>query len=135
MSSPNTRNDLSDLLRECVSSFPLYEPSQHFHAHESKTGQIDAEYSMFGFSPRERKGGCTLHVVVMGDIGYVNNIRIPKIIQLKGFGKALMACAEDFLKKAGCAKSILSPSGDTRDVFYGKLGYVPLNDLEMHKIL
>lgn len=126
MSSRNSRKDLADLLRECVSSFSLYDAS-HFVQAREMLGQIDAQYSSHPFLPSLNFTGVELHVCLRGETGYVGWIRIPKEVRGRGHGSELIACAERFFRKAGCSEIELTPSGEGKIEFYGKCGYVKKN--------
>ena len=128
MSLLNSRKDLADLLRECVSSFSLYDSSHFVQAHEHECGQIDVEYSSLGFLFAHRFQGIELHVAMKGSMGFVGSIRIPEAARGKGHGTDLMACAEEFLKKTGCCEIELTASGANKHRLYEKLGYVMFDE-------
>jgi GNAT superfamily N-acetyltransferase len=121
-------SSLVSLLRDCLADFPLYDKSHFVQSHEM-LGQIDAQYSSHPFLASLNFTGVELHVCVRGETGYVAWIRIPKELRGKGHGSELIACAEQFFRKAGCSEVELTASGENKRVFYEKLGYFIISEV------
>jgi ribosomal protein S18 acetylase RimI-like enzyme len=60
-----------------------------------------------------------------GHRGWVYYVAVDPVAQSKGFGRAIMAAAEDWLRQQGIAKIMLMvrPDNATVRAFYDRLGY------------
>jgi len=80
-----------------------------------------------------RDGGELVATVMVGDDGHrgwVYYLAVDPTRQRSGIGRTMMAAAEDWLAKRGCAKLNLMVRGDNAGArgFYARLGY-ELNDV------
>lgn len=133
--------ELTGIIKECLrKSFPLYdlfEDRQHLSITKTD-GKLFLTYNPSNTWPPLKllEDGRVIQTTILGlqiekELGYITELIIDTENRRKGYGKALLLAAEEFMKKIGCKRIIVSASGETTKKFYQAMGFFKLEESEL----
>lgn len=138
MDEENTQ--LRDLMKQCLERrFPLYHSDHIVQALPLPTEGV----FWVGYRTSRRNipmGTTHLDINIQGDTCFLLSIELEPQNRGLGFGRNLYRTVEEFAKLAGSGVVRMTPSGETpsgktrRDYMLG-LGYEPIGDREVQKVV
>ena len=124
--------EVCEVFIECLRDYPLFS-QDHSVLSGFHSGGLSVSY--WTVESQQEVNQTKLDIQLYEKIGDVLYFNIRNDLRRQGFGRSLYGSVERFFSEMGCGYVVTNPSGQGREGFWEKMGFIEESEFKWTKVL